>query len=59
MTPDKGYTLETLTVLDKDGKEVTLTEKGVTGGTSAVAFSPDAPCARAQIVTFLYRASVK
>ena len=25
--PDKGYTLETLTVTDKDGKEVKLTEK--------------------------------
>ncbi|MGN1307641.1 MAG: S-layer homology domain-containing protein [Faecousia sp.] len=28
VTPDKGYTLETLTVTDKDGKEVTLTGKG-------------------------------
>ena len=27
VTPDKGYTLETLTVLDKDGKELKLTEK--------------------------------
>ena len=27
-TPDKGYTLESLTVLDKDGKEVKLTDKG-------------------------------
>ena len=26
-TPDKGYTLESLTVLDKDGKAVKLTEK--------------------------------
>ena len=30
-------------------------ETGVTGGTSAAAFSPAAPCTRAQIVTFLYR----
>ena len=30
---------------------------GITTGTSAVAFSPDAVCTRAQIVTFLYRAS--
>ena len=28
---------------------------GVTTGTSAVTFSPDAPCTRAQAVTFLYR----
>ena len=27
-TPDKGYTLESLTVLDKDGKALTLTDKG-------------------------------
>ena len=27
VTPDKGYTLETLTVLDKNGKELKLTEK--------------------------------
>ena len=32
-------------------------EKGITGGTSAVAFSPDSPCTRAQIVTFLWRAA--
>ena len=31
-------------------------ENNVTGGTSATTFSPDAPCTRAQIVTFLYRA---
>ncbi|MDO4619353.1 MAG: S-layer homology domain-containing protein [Lachnospiraceae bacterium] len=28
---------------------------GITSGTSATTFSPDAPCTRAQIVTFLYR----
>ena len=27
VTPDKGYTIETLTVLDKDGKELKFTEK--------------------------------
>lgn len=27
-TPDKGYTLESLTVLDKDGKALELTDKG-------------------------------
>ena len=27
-TPDKGYTLESLTVLDKDGKTLELTDKG-------------------------------
>ena len=26
--PDKGYTLESLTVLDKDGKALALTDKG-------------------------------
>ncbi len=31
-------------------------ETGVTAGTSATTFSPDATCTRAQIVTFLYRA---
>jgi len=31
-------------------------EKGVTTGTSATTFSPDADCTRAQIVTFLWRA---
>ena len=30
-------------------------EVGVTAGTSATTFSPEAPCTRAQIVTFLYR----
>ena len=32
-------------------------EKGITVGTSATTFSPDAPCTRAQIVTFLWRAA--
>lgn len=31
------------------------TEKGITDGTTATTFSPDAVCTRAQIVTFLYR----
>ena len=31
-------------------------ETGIAKGTSAAAFSPDAPCTRGQIVTFLYRA---
>ncbi len=30
-------------------------EQGITGGTSATTFSPDANCTRAQVVTFLYR----
>ena len=30
-------------------------EKGVTAGTSATTFTPDATCTRGQIVTFLYR----
>ena len=32
-------------------------EKGITEGTSATTFSPNAPCTRAQIVTFLWRAA--
>ena len=32
-------------------------EKGITDGTSATTFSPDAGCTRAQIVTFLWRAA--
>ena len=32
-------------------------EKGITSGTSATTFSPDADCTRAQIVTFLFRRS--
>ena len=103
--PDKGYTLETLTVLDKNGYALELTEKngrftfkmpasavivkatfmddntmlnlfvdvkasdyfydavlwaaekGVTSGADALHFSPNAPCTRAQIVTFLWRAA--
>ena len=31
--------------------------KGITNGTSAETFSPEAPCTRAQIVTFLWRAA--
>ena len=31
-------------------------EKGITTGTSATTFSPNASCTRAQIVTFLFRA---
>lgn len=106
VTPDKGYTLETLTVLDKDGREIKLTkkndtqytftmpaskvetkatfmddnamlnyfvdvkandyfydavlwaaQKGVTSGTDDEHFSPNQPCTRAQIVTFLWRAA--
>ena len=32
-------------------------EKGITSGTDAMHFSPDADCTRAQIVTFLWRAA--
>ncbi len=31
------------------------TSRGITNGTSPTTFSPDAPCTRAQILTFLYR----
>ena len=34
-------------------------EKGITTGTSATKFSPNAPCTRAQVVTFLWRAAGK
>ena len=105
VTPDKGCVLETLTVLDKNDKEIKLTEKngkytftmpaskvtvkatfmddntmlnyfvdvktgdyfynavlwavqeGITSGTDATHFSPNASCTRAQIVTFLWRAA--
>ena len=30
-------------------------EQGITAGTTATTFSPDDPCLRSQIVTFLYR----
>ena len=30
-------------------------EEGITNGTSATTFSPDKPCTRGQIVTFLWR----
>ena len=104
--PDKGYTLETLTVTDKNGNELKLKDKGngkytftmpdskvtvkatfmednsmlnffvdvsadayyydavlwaakegITGGTDATHFSPNATCTRAQAVTFLWRAA--
>ena len=106
--PGKGYTLETLTVTDKSGSEIELTNKGdgkytftmpaskvtvkatfmednsmlnffvdvpadayyydavlwavengVTEGTNAdgTLFSPNDPCTRAQVVTFLWRAA--
>ena len=32
-------------------------DKGITTGTSATTFSPDGPCTRAQMVTFLWRTS--
>ena len=108
VTPDKGYTLETLTVTDRNGSALNLTDKGggqytftmpsgpvtvtatfmddntmlnffvdvpagayyydavlwaaeggIVTGTDAVHFSPDAFCTRAQLVTFLWRASGK
>ena len=104
VTPDKGYTLETLTVTDKNGSKLALKDKGsgkytftqpsgkvtvtatfmddntmlnyfvdiqasdycydavlwaakkgITSGTDAAHFSPNQPCTRAQIVTFLWR----
>ena len=33
--------------------------RGITSGTGANTFSPNAPCTRAQIVTFLYRSSLR
>jgi hypothetical protein len=32
-------------------------ENGITAGTSATKFSPDATCTRGQIITFLYHAA--
>ena len=107
VTPDAGYVLDELTVTDKNGDAIRLTnkgdgkytftmpsgkvtveasfveeddldtsafgdvssdayyyeavlwavEKGITSGTSAATFSPDASCTRGQIVTFLWRAA--
>lgn len=34
-------------------------EKAITSGTTDTTFSPNQPCTRAQIVTFLYRDKVK
>ena len=103
-TPDKGYELEMLKVLDRNGDVLKLTEKngkysfkmpsgkvtikasfveeapeqifkdvpanayyyeavkwaqekGITGGVGNDLFAPNAPCTRAQIVTFLWRAA--
>ena len=33
-------------------------ENGITNGTTATTFSPDAPCTRAQAVTFLFRSAI-
>ena len=103
--PDDGFKLDDLTVTDKNGKELKLTdkgngkytftmpaskveinatfakeietspfsdvstsayyyeavkwaqEKGITGGIGNGLFGPNQPCARAQIVTFLWRAA--
>lgn len=103
--PNDGYELDKLTVTDKDGNHLSLSdkgngkytftmpagkvnvdaafskiaagvsfrdvaqnayyydavqwavEKGITEGTSATTFSPDASCTRAQMVTFLWRAA--
>ena len=102
--PDDGYELDKLTVTDKDGNRLSLSdkgngkytftmpsgkvsvdaafskietvsfrdveqsdyyydavqwavEKGITEGTSADTFSPGASCTRAQVITFLWRAT--
>ncbi len=103
--PNDGYELDKLTITDKDGNHLSLSdkgngkytftmpagkvnvdaafskiaagvnfrdvaqnayyydavqwavEKGITEGTSATTFSPDASCTRAQMVTFLWRAA--
>lgn len=111
VTPDNGYELDYITVTDKNGDTVPLTDRGngkyiftmpdgnvtldcafklietdspnqptisfidvipsayyydavawavaqgITTGTTATTFSPDAPCTRGQIVTFLWRAA--
>ena len=102
--PDDGYELDKLTITDKDGNRLSLSdkgngkytftmpsgkvnvdaafskietvsfrdvsqsdyyydavkwavEKGITEGTSATTFSPNASCTRSQMVTFLWRAA--
>ena len=106
VTPDSGYVLETISVTDKNGNDLKLTDKGngkytftmpgskvevkvtfmednsvlnffydvpndayyyeavkwaaengITGGVGNSLFAPNQPCTRAQIVTFLWRAS--
>lgn len=103
VSPDEGYALDTLRVVDKNGHNIVVTgdnnrysfkmpasdvtisgtfikviandifvdvdindyyynavlwanENGITKGTSSTAFSPDANCTRGQVVTFLWRA---
>ena len=111
VTPDSGYELDYITATDKNGNNISLTDRGngkyvftmpngnvtldyafkfikpdfpnpstinfvdvapsayyydavawavgqgITNGTTATTFSPDAPCTRGQIVTFLWRAA--
>ena len=67
MKPDAGYELDELTVTDAKNKDLKVTKRSETTYTfhmadskvtveGANAFSPDAPCTRGQIVTFLYHA---
>ena len=61
--PDEGYELDELTVTDSDGAyyydaAYWAVENGVTNGTTATTFSPDATVTRAQTVTFLWRSAV-
>lgn len=60
--PDEGYELDELTVTDSDGAyyydaAYWAVENGVTNGTTATTFSPDATVTRAQTVTFLWRSA--
>lgn len=104
VTPDAGYTVGSITVTDKNGNKITVTNEGdnkysfimpkgavtidvefvrgqgtvftdvpvgayyynavawavangITAGTTSTTFSPNAPCTRAQIVSFLWRAA--
>ena len=57
--PEPSSKVNKFTDVDADGYYykalLWATEQGITKGTSDTTFSPDAPCTRAQMVTFLYR----
>ena len=61
MTDDEWLLISAAEIVDvpADGYYATAVdwayEEGITGGTSATTYSPNDPCTRGQMVTFLYR----